>query len=93
MCGTRFHSHTHLSYMVTLNVNRGDALFLNDGDQHLHLQVMEAEEADHLHMCAKESAEGSERSLGEFMVPPSITTIEPWLCCVPTDELHFEIWR
>jgi hypothetical protein len=45
-------------------------LFLSDGHQHLHLQLMEPKEADHLHLCAKESAEGSERSIGEFLVPP-----------------------
>jgi hypothetical protein len=45
--------------MVFLNVNRVDVLFLNDGDRHVHLQP---QEADHLHMCLKESAEASEQS-------------------------------
>jgi demethoxyubiquinone hydroxylase (CLK1/Coq7/Cat5 family) len=37
-----------------LKCERGDVLILNDGDHHLHLQLMEPEEADHLHLCAKE---------------------------------------
>jgi hypothetical protein len=45
-------------------------LFLNDGDQHLHLQLVEPKEADHLHLCSKESTEGSERCICEFLVPP-----------------------
>jgi hypothetical protein len=45
-------------------------LFVNDGDEHQHLQVMEPEwEAHHLHMCAKEPAEAGKQSLGEFLVP------------------------
>lgn len=38
-------------------------LFLNDGEE--HLQPMEPEEADHLHMCAKEPAEARKQSEGD----------------------------
>jgi demethoxyubiquinone hydroxylase (CLK1/Coq7/Cat5 family) len=41
-------------------------LFLNDGDEqlnlHLHLKQMEPEEADHLQLCGKKSAEASQRA-------------------------------
>jgi hypothetical protein len=49
-----FYCYTHLPYMVCLECEQGDVLFLNDGDQHLHLQPMEQEEVVHLHLCAKE---------------------------------------
>jgi hypothetical protein len=49
--------------------DQGYVLFVKDGDEHLHMRVMEPDwEAHHLHMCAKEPAETGERSLGEFLV-------------------------
>jgi hypothetical protein len=56
----------HLSYMVALNVNRVTSCSALWRPQHL----MELEEDDHIHLCDKESGEGSERSIGEFLVHP-----------------------
>jgi hypothetical protein len=54
--------------MAALNVNRGNVLIVDDGDQHLYLQLMGPAVADHLHRTTRVSRR-RERSLDEFLLP------------------------